>query len=73
MKPETLQRNDVVKTWWRQKHKYVNYTVIAVEDHPEGGQQVVATSLYGAWRFRWWPGHVTGGKWRPVFVRRPTR
>lgn len=69
--PDALRRGDVVKTWWRRKKTYVNYTVIDVRDHEEGGQVVVATSRYGAWRFRWWPGNLARSRWIPVFVRRP--
>lgn len=66
-----LQRGDVVKTWFRQGRVYVKYTVLESKPHLEGGQSVLATSRFGTWRFRWWPGHYVPNRWKPVFVKRP--
>lgn len=69
--PDELRRGDVVKLRFRLARIYVPYTVVEAKPHPEGGQTVYATSSYGAWRFRWWPGHHVPNKWNPVFVKRP--
>lgn len=69
--PAVLQKGDVLKTWYRDGKRYVNYEVVDTRPHEEGGQVVLARSKkYGTWRFRWWPGHYCHSKWRPVFVRR---
>lgn len=68
-----LRRGDVVKTWIRRPfNRYLEYTVQEVATHSEGGQDVVALNKkWGAYRFRWYPGHYVPNRWTPIFVRRP--
>lgn len=69
--PDELQRGDVVKLRFRQAGVYIPYIVVDTQPHPEGGQIVYATGQFGAWRFRWHPGHFVPNKWKPIFVNRP--